>query len=122
MLGIIARHLASRMTLFGMALSGVAMTSVKTLAAASIRFAISDLSFSSSADQPMAEKSNTMVLSATTNLGTPLDRFILRPFFRAPTDQRYFFSCDHTLTFEGAFVRSGSTCPGFENFPEPLMA
>ena len=80
MLGITARHLASLNTLFGMALSGVAIISVKTLADASIRFSISDLSLSSSADQPTAEKSKTMVLSTTTNLGTPLDRFILRPF------------------------------------------
>ena len=80
MLGIIARHLASLMTLFGMALSGVAIISVKTLDAASIRFSISDLSLSWSTDQPMAEQSNTMVLSARTNLGIALDRFICRPF------------------------------------------
>src|ERR1700730_13723742 len=97
MSGIIARHLASLNTLFGMALSGVAIISVKTLADASIRFSISDLFLSSSAHQPMAENSNTTVLSTPTNLGTAFDRFILRSFPRS-TERRYFFSC-HTLTF-----------------------
>src|ERR1700674_4173011 len=117
MLGIIARHLASLITLFGMALSGVAIISVKTLADASIRFSISDLSLSSSADQPMAENSNTMVLNTTTNFGTPLDRFIWRPFFRAQLSSATLFVRPYP-NFRVGFVPSGSPCTGFENLPE----
>ncbi len=50
--GITAIHFAPLMTLSGIALSGVAMISSRTLADASIRFAISESSLSS-ADQPM---------------------------------------------------------------------
>src|ERR1035438_1937924 len=51
--GITAIHFASRMTLSGIALSGVAMTSFKTLAEASIRLARSDSSLSAAQLTPM---------------------------------------------------------------------
>src|ERR1700680_88277 len=47
--GITAMHLASLMTLSGIALSGIAVISSSTLAALSMRFSMSDLSLSSSA-------------------------------------------------------------------------
>src|SRR5947209_1612414 len=61
--GTTAMHLASLIMLSGIALSGVAMISVRTLAAVSIRLLISASSLSSAAQVKLA-KNSTMVVSA----------------------------------------------------------
>src|SRR6266705_7164715 len=84
-----AMHLASLIMLSGIALSGVAMISVRTLAAVSIRLLISASSLSSAAQVKLA-KTSAMVVSANRyflefilNL-----EFILKPRFCAQSEHR----------------------------------
>src|SRR5436190_211810 len=69
MLGTTAMHSASLMIFIGILLSFASMISVRTVAAVSIRFSISDLSFAlSSAAHPELAIISTAVLSASTKL------------------------------------------------------
>src|ERR1035438_7356003 len=85
--GITAMHFASRMTLSGMALSGVAMISFRTFADASIRLAISESSLSLSAAILTPRKIEQML-----NIRTPLDHtegfclIFVFLFFCAPSE------------------------------------
>src|ERR1017187_5672280 len=89
--GITAMHFASRMTLSGMALSGVAMISFRTFADASIRFAISESSLSLSAAILTPRKIEQML-----NIRTHLDhregfRLIFMFLFCAPREHLLLF-------------------------------
>src|SRR6202020_1185368 len=107
--GITAIHFASCITLSGIALSGTAMISFRTLADASRRFSISDWSLSS-ADQAKLARSRRPEPSTKRFLGiVELKLFISEPL---PCSKRATIldSYEHHRSFAVIFIPSGSTC------------
>src|ERR1700722_3381965 len=112
--GITAMQLASLITLSGIALSGVAMISVRTRAEASIRFSISDVSLSSSvsfATDHAIPANNARLDMSTTKLLSDLARnfVIRRPLL--PCSMRAVVLNDMgELSLRVVAVPSGSAC------------
>jgi hypothetical protein len=70
--GTIAMHLASTMTLSGIALAGVPLISLRTSADYSMRLVMSDLSLLSSAAQPTLARTRTTAVSKIKRAGPTL--------------------------------------------------
>src|ERR1700735_1876625 len=107
--GITAIHFASCITLSGIALSGTAMISFRTLADASRRFSISDWSLSSAHHATLA-RSRRPEPSTKRFLGIlQLKLFISKPL---PCSKRATIldSYEHHRSFAVIFIPSGSTC------------
>jgi hypothetical protein len=85
-------HLASLMMLSGIALSGVAMISFRTLAAPSIRLLISASSLSSAAQVKLAN-TNAIVVSTKRHFF----EFIDQPQFCAHSEHREYFLVEFHL-------------------------
>src|ERR1700733_3540436 len=98
--GTTAMHFASFITLSGIALSGVAIISFKTLAALSSRLSISDWSLSSF-DQARQPRMSKLAPKTSTYLGSVELIFVIGDLFRfhARSEQLFECSCAFKVTF-----------------------
>src|SRR5580704_9659150 len=117
--GMTATHFASLITLSGIALSGVAMISFKTLVDASRRLAISDSSLSS-ADHAMPTQSSTLAPSTRRHLGNTDPILVISgPLpFPCSKEQLFGFSCEVHTSLRVLPVPSGPSCKVNQHVPE----